>query len=79
MFGFFFSLMKKKLILIKLITEENGETCLYCPNKYKLAKNHSLKAYLGKERKNGMQEAAQNVNRLYLTWEKHTDDRLLMN
>lgn len=42
-------------------------------------KKYSLKAHLGKERKNGMQEAAQNVNRLYLTWEKHMDDRLLMN
>lgn len=55
-------------------------TVLYCPNKYKSVKEHSLKAHLGKDsEKAAHKKLAKNVNRSYLTWQKNTDDRRDMN
>lgn len=57
------------------------KTVLYCPNKYKSAKKHSLKARLGKDSKKAAHKKLPKMlmDYIYLTWEKHSDDRLLMN
>lgn len=74
--------MKNKLVLIKLIIEENGENCFVLSKQIQICekKKHSLKAQLGKDsEKAAHKKLPKNVNRSYLTWQKHTDGRRDMN